>query len=329
MPEARELQLVRIERIIGGVSRATWSLDVCYREEGIESRRGLILRSCESAYGSALGGPSNVEFVIYDALSKYTDLPVPKALWLEPTGGCIGYPFFISERIEGCESSPKLLLGDHGSSVTRRIAHALFNCGGELTKFDWRAAGLDSVLESIEPENCWERELAYWMKVIEASRYDTQPIVRLTIDWLWRHPPPPAQRVTLLSGDYRIGNFLYDKQGKIHAWLDWEMAHAGDPLEDLAWAFMPMWRFGTELICGVLTESEAIRIWEEASGLRVDSTAFRWWRIFQHVKAQGIWQAAVRAFSGGATAELSQAVCAVLMASTEDRALIDTWGWNT
>ncbi len=46
----------------------------------------------------------------------------------------------------------------------------------------------------------------------------------------------------MVHGDYRSGNFLHDGEGRILAVLDWEMAHIGDPLEDLGWALDPLWR---------------------------------------------------------------------------------------
>ena len=58
---------------------------------------------------------------------------------------------------------------------------------------------------------------------------------------LRRTPPPPAQKISVVHGDYRTGNFLHDGDGVIRGILDWEMAHLGDPLEDLAWALDPLW----------------------------------------------------------------------------------------
>ena len=37
---------------------------------------------------------------------------------------------------------------------------------------------------------------------------------------------------------------------------------------------------------------EAIRIWERASGLKVDSQALRWWRLFNYIKGAAIWLSA-------------------------------------
>src|SRR4029078_9075954 len=80
-----------------------------------------------------------------------------------------------------------------------------------------------------------------WEKVIDEDELEPQPIARAAIRWMRRNPPPPAQRISIVHGDYRTGNFLHDGQGRILAILDWEMAHLGDPLEDLGWALDPLW----------------------------------------------------------------------------------------
>ena len=72
--------------------------------------------------------------------------------------------------------------------------------------------------------------------------------------------------------------------------LDWEMAHLGDPLEDLAWCFDPLWNhFDERRVAGTITEAEAIAIWERESGLRVDPATLAWWKLFSAVKGCAIW----------------------------------------
>lgn len=58
------------------------------------------------------------------------------------------------------------------------------------------------------------------------------PLQRAAADWLARHPPRAA-RTSLIHSDMGPGNFLFE-QGRVTAILDWEVAHWGDPMEDLA-----------------------------------------------------------------------------------------------
>jgi len=103
-----------------------------------------------------------------------------------------------------------------------------------------------------------------------------------------------------VHGDYRTGNFLYDADGEIHGILDWEMAHLGDPLEDLGWSLQPVWTFGRAGKAGGLCDPDrAVAIWERASGLTADRAALHWWTLFNCVKAQGIWVGSAAAFTSG------------------------------
>jgi len=116
-----------------------------------------------------------------------------------------------------------------------------------------------------------------------------------------RNPPPPAQRISIVHGDYRTGNFLHDGQGRIIAILDWEMAHLGDPLEDLGWALDPLWaHHNPERPAGTVARDNAIAIWEEASGLKADPKALAWWSIFASLKGLAIWISSAKEFQSGA-----------------------------
>ena len=49
----------------------------------------------------------------------------------------------------------------------------------------------------------------------------------------------------MVHGDFRLGNLMVDGDG-LAAVLDWELAHLGDPMEDLGWFCVKAWRFGAE-----------------------------------------------------------------------------------
>ena len=69
-----------------------------------------------------------------------------------------------------------------------------------------------------------------------------------------------------MHGDYRLGNFL-ERNGRITAILDWELVHLGDPVEDLGWAFLPQYRGGTPLVCGLASEEDFLARYEARAGL--------------------------------------------------------------
>jgi aminoglycoside phosphotransferase (APT) family kinase protein len=87
--------------------------------------------------------------------------------------------------------------------------------------------------------------------------------------------------------------------------LDWEMAHLGDPLEDLAWSFMELWEFGNDgKKGGIISADDAVTIYEKGSGLKVDRAALHWWEVFSSVKAQGIWLTGAKSFQDGRSQEV-------------------------
>ena len=131
-----------------------------------------------------------------------------------------------------------------------------------------------------------------------------QPIARAAIRWMRRNPPPPAQKISVVHGDYRTGNFLFDGEGTIRAILDWEMCHLGDPLEDVAWAADPLWAFqDTERPGGMIARDEAFRLWEEAGGMKIDPIRLRWWEIFNSLKGLAIWISSGKEYQSGASSD--------------------------
>jgi aminoglycoside phosphotransferase (APT) family kinase protein len=102
----------------------------------------------------------------------------------------------------------------------------------------------------------------------------------------------------VVHGDFRSGNFLHDGAGRIIALLDWEMAHLGDPLEDLGWALDPLWsRADDARVSGMIPRAEALAIWRRESGLEIADAAFDWWSLFASVKGQAIWTSSAKAWA--------------------------------
>jgi aminoglycoside phosphotransferase (APT) family kinase protein len=152
-------------------------------------------------------------------------------------------------------------------------------------------------------------------------------VTRAAIRWLLANPPPPAQRISVVHADYRTGNFLVDEQGTIRGILDWELAHLGDPLEDLAWGINRVWCWNRdERAGGLLPKQDAIRIWEAASGLRADPTVLRWWELFSCVKGQAIWLSAAREYHDGTNHDSILALAAWMQCNSQDRATLELLG---
>ena len=297
MEGASDLRVVSLKRIHGGASRQTYSIDITYTEDGAERAKGIILR--RDPVDSLIDTERKVEFAAIRSVEG-VDIPVPKALFLEEDRGPLGAPFFIMERIDGgVAAAPFQLeaLDPHRETLGRQM----FRQMGRIAAVDPEGSALAEVIDTPSLDACWSRELDYWESEIDTHARKPEPIAKAAIRHLRRNPPPPARKLSIVHGDYRVGNFLHDEAGKITAVLDWEMAHIGDPYEDIAWATDLLWSGGdVARAAGMLPWPEAVAEWEVNAGVKFDFAAFEWWSIFSSVKAIGIWISSARAFADGA-----------------------------
>lgn len=324
VPGAGDVQVDDLDRIYGGASRETYRLRLRYAENGRAVDRRLILRRDPS--GSLIDTDRRIEFAAYRAFHG-TSVPVPEALWLETDPKWLDQPFFVMAELSGFESSPQALVAPPYADLAEEIGRRKWTILGEIARADPKALGLTDVMEVVEPADSWRRELGYWEGVIDADELEPQPIIRAAIRWLRKNPPPPPASLGVVHGDYRSGNFLYDGKGEIRGILDWEMAHLGDPLEDLAWSLNRVWHWARdERAGGLLPKERAIRIWEESAGRSADRTALHWWELFSSVKGQGIWASSQREYLDGPNKDPILAMSGWVMAVNQDRAALETMG---
>ncbi|WP_084783165.1 phosphotransferase family protein [Bacillus dakarensis] len=300
MPGITNVEITELSRIHGGASRETYSLTARWRDGGKAVERPLILR--RDPVGSLIETDREVEYNAYSAFYPL-GLPVPEPLYIENDPKWLGRPFFVMERIVNSNVSSYLVPPD--SSIIDQVGRQFWSELGRIAGADPAEIGLADKLEKVEPENCWKRELTYWENVINEDQLHSEPIARAAIRWLKKNPPPPPPRLSVVHGDYRTGNFLYNDAGDVTAILDWELCHLGDPHEDIAWAADPFWSFeSTERPSGMIPREEAFRQWEETSGFTIDPAALRWWEIFSMVKGLAIWISAGNEFQQGTNKDI-------------------------
>ena len=108
--------------------------------------------------------------------------------------------------------------------------------------------------------------------------------------------------ISLIHNNFKYDNLILkpDNWTQVSNILDWEMAHIGDPLEDLAWALSPIWSWQDRKRPGYLIEKEeALKIWEVSSNIIVDTEDLKWWELFAAVKGMAIWISAGNEFKSG------------------------------
>ncbi len=304
-----------IEQIPGGASRETYRIRLTV--DG--SSRGVILR--RDPPSSLIDTERALEYKTYEAAWR-AGIPVPDPLLLEEDEAVLERPFSLMAEVTGCESAIANLALPEYQSVSAQIAERKWTLLGELAAKDIADLGVTEFMEV--PGHPARRELEYWADVIRQDALNQQPVAEATIRWLTRNLPAPSGQLSLVHGDYRSGNFLYNQAGEIPALLDWEMAHIGDPLEDLAWSLDPLWGWpDRNLAGGLLPREEAIALWEKASGFKVDRQAFRWWQVFASLKGLAIWISSSEDFANGSTKEPILAIAGWMMTDRQNRILVD------
>jgi aminoglycoside phosphotransferase (APT) family kinase protein len=324
MPQATDVAASHVDRIHGGASRETYRFRLRHREAGREVERRLILR--RDPPGSLIETDRAAEFAAYRAFHG-SAVPVPEALWLESDSRWLDHPFFVMEELVGFEASPQAILAPPYLQHHERLAREKWSILGAIAAADPEKLGLAGALEVIDPAAAWRRELDHWTAVIDEDELAPQPIARAAIRRLRRAPPPPPRRLHVVHGDFRTGNFLYDAEGAIRGILDWEMAHLGDPVEDLAWSLNRVWCWGRdERVGGLTTKENAIHIWEQASGLRADPEALRWWELFSSVKGLAIWISGGHEYQEGTNKDPVLAFSSIWLTNAQDRAALEAMG---
>ena len=177
---------------------------------------------------------------------------------------------FVMRAIAGTADPKVVLAGDPGAMITD-IAGAL----ARIHALDVSALGF---LPQLDAGEGVEKFVAQF-----ESFGGDRPIIALGLQWLRAHLPPPTPP-RLVHGDMRIGNLMAE-DGRLTGVLDWELAHLGDPHEDLAYGCMTVWRFGKidRPAFGFCDLEPYFAAYEAAGGEKVDRARFRFWLIYRSV----------------------------------------------
>jgi aminoglycoside phosphotransferase (APT) family kinase protein len=157
----------------------------------------------------------------------------------------------------------------------------------DIHRIDWRAAGLAEVVATRDNT----AELGYWREYLTwyADGTALVPALVQALDWCEANRPPSQPEQSLLWGDVRLGNVIFNEQRAPVAILDWEMATIGAPEHDLAWA-LTLEAIQAELfqrtVAGFLDHEAAVARYEARLGRRVRDLA--WYEIFAIVRSTAI-----------------------------------------
>jgi aminoglycoside phosphotransferase (APT) family kinase protein len=259
--------VAKATKLSGGASQETWSFDI----EHAGGPTGAILRRAPKGYGAA---PTRAAGLDAEArlmqLAHEAGLPSPDVMHVLTGEDDLGTGF-IMQRIEGETIARKILRDAQFAAARPRLARQL----GEA------AAGIHALRREDLPSL---REMTAAKEITELARevrsFDwPRPVFELALRWLAAHDPGPPEEVTLVHGDFRHGNLIIG-EGGLRAVLDWELAHLGDPMEDLGWICVNSWRFGEiDKPVGGFGAREELYAGYEAAGRKADPARAKFWEV--------------------------------------------------
>lgn len=264
-------QVTDVKRLSGGASRETFSFALT--PAGQSSAEPLILQRVRP--GPVAGGVSMEAEAALLRAAAAGGVPVAGVVAASGDASVLGAPFIVVRRLDG-ETIPRRILRDEAFAEARASlieqsaqalarVHSIPASSGSALSSDDQLASLLGMYDMLEPTMGPHPAFELGFRQLEQSR----PHVRLD---------------AVLHGDFRLGNLLVDNHGLVAA-IDWELAHLGDPMEDLAWFSIRAWTFGgAGEVAGLGSVDELVGAYERATGEPVDRGALDWWRSVETLR---------------------------------------------
>lgn len=294
VPGATEVGEVRA--LAGGASQAIWSFDALTPDRAVP----LVLRCAQQ--WSAEGQAGSVDMATEAQLLRLAaegGVPVPAVRGVLAPADGLGEGFAM-DRIAG-ESDGRTLLRDPAFAAVRPTLAA--TCGRLMARIHRMPSDRLPPLRLGQAAD----ECRAWAARHRANG-SARPVFEWALRWLAGHLPAAAAATTLVHGDFRNGNLIVGPEG-VRAVLDWELAHRGDPMEDLGWFCVNAWRFGhiDQPAGGFGSRAELFAGYEAESGLSVDPARVHFWEVFGNLKWGVVCDSMGLAFSRGTDRSLARA----------------------
>lgn len=229
------------------------------------TRRRFVVRRARGERGSI---PIAVEYRLLETL-RAGGVPVPEPLLLDESGSVSEQPYMVLAYVDG---SPRVT-DENGAEISRRLAdvlasiHAIDGSSPALTDLPLRLERVTRLLDARSG-------------AIDDSLREGAALGALQSHW----PPPPPARDSLLRCDLWLGNVLWSGSDVV-AVIDWENAHVGDPLADLAITRLECaWSFGRDAVTAFTEryveatgiDLAALPVWDLAAARRPAGELSAW-----------------------------------------------------
>jgi aminoglycoside phosphotransferase (APT) family kinase protein len=260
-----------LQRLSGGATQEIWRFDLV----GAAGRTPLILRREPVGRTSVAAVGLETEAALIAAAGG-KGVPVPPVRHvLEPQDG-LGRGFIMG-FVEGETLGGRIVKAEALAPARAVLAR---QCGEILARIHAVDPAAFACLPALTPSDLVDQ----WKAVYRAADAP-RPVFELACRWLQDRCPPPPKTPRLVHGDFRNGNLMIGPEG-VRAVLDWELAHVGDPMEDLGWICVNSWRFGAinKPVGGFGSFEDLIAGYQAAGGGAVDRAAAHWWEVFGTIR---------------------------------------------
>lgn len=289
--------VVNARELSGGASKDLWLFEV---EADGQTTPYVLRRAKQEATQSALDIAG--EYVVLRAAFD-AGVRAPQPFYQATDAD--GYAFFIMEYVEAETLAPRLFRREEYADTRGRMAADLGAFLAPVHRVPPDDA-LTAVLGPVPEGNTAALALQLYEAVYRDATRNPHPAFEVAFRYLAERIPEPTG-ICLVHGDYRLGNVMFGPEG-LRAVLDWELAHWGDPLEDLGWLTVRAWRFGHDdlPVAGCGTRDELYAGYESAGGRPVDRDRVHWWEVFGNLRWGIITLGQAMHFVDGASRDLEK-----------------------
>jgi aminoglycoside phosphotransferase (APT) family kinase protein len=270
------VQVTRAWRMVGGASRECWGVDLEVDGGPQRGHHELVLRRDLGGKIHQSSLSRNEEFKVLQAAYSH-GVKAPRPRWLCADPEVLGGPFFLMDRLPGEALGKKVVRSaeyfEARIVLPSQMARELATIHGIPL-----SAELGSLPGPAPGESPAQKALSDALATLRDAR-DPHPALELAARWLREHEPRTEGPV-LTHGDFRVGNLLVGTEGLLGV-LDWEFAHVGDALEDLAWPCVRAWRFGRDdkRLGGISDADVFFDTYEAVTGKSIDLAAVAYWEV--------------------------------------------------
>lgn len=294
-PNSNNIEINNIRNPAQGFSNETWLFDLHWFRDGTLELQPMVLRLEAREPSTFQEYDVLVQYRCMDALCSST-VPVPKLFGFGADTSLLGARFYLMEGIEGQVPNENPLyhvegwmhalsleqrasLWMQGIDVIARIGAIEFNADQFefLDQQKYGATPLDQMLGYFHNHMLWAESL-------------NRPYPHLHRAYAWLNTNRPTdQPVALCWGDAKLGNCIYRNDGLVAA-LDWEGAHLGSPVADLAW-WLTIDRCLSEgyevpRLAGLPSREESVTRWEAVASRKANDLEY--YEVFSAFKLSSI-----------------------------------------